>query len=151
MARPATSLPQIQNGGPFNLFFSADIGYPQKLEAAGLTEPGTIYEYATGRIVLLAPKGSPLDLKRGLAVPLDPQVKKIAIANPQHSPYGRSRGCGLKARTTLRPGLREIWARREHCADCDVRRLGQRTCGDRCALAGFGSFDAREGELRFDP
>ena len=81
---------QIQNGAPFDVFFSADIGYPQKLEAAGLTESGTLYEYATGKIVLFAPKGSPLDLKRGLPVLLDPQVKKLAIANPEHAPYGRA-------------------------------------------------------------
>ena len=37
---------QIQNGAPYDLFFSADSGYPKKLGAAGLTEPGTIYEYA---------------------------------------------------------------------------------------------------------
>ena len=87
---------QIQNGGPFDLFFSADIAYPQKLEAAGLTEPGTLYEYATGKIVLLAPKGSPLDLSRGPSVLLDPQVKKIAIANPEHAPYGRAAVAALK-------------------------------------------------------
>jgi molybdate transport system substrate-binding protein len=81
---------QIQNGAPFDVFFSADIGYPQKLEASGLTEPGTLYEYATGKIVLFVPKGSPLDLKRGLPVLLDPQVKKLAIANPEHAPYGRA-------------------------------------------------------------
>src|ERR1700686_5325668 len=39
---------QIQNGAPFDLYFSADVGYPQKLEAAGLAESGTIYEYASG-------------------------------------------------------------------------------------------------------
>lgn len=87
---------QIQNGAPFDIFFSADIGYPQKLEAAGLTEPGTLYEYATGKIVLLAPKGSPLDLKRGLPLLLDPQIKKIAIANPEHAPYGRAAFAALQ-------------------------------------------------------
>src|ERR1035438_6372632 len=44
-------LTQIQNGAPFDLFFSADSEYPKKLESAGLTEPGTLYEYAVGRIV----------------------------------------------------------------------------------------------------
>lgn len=87
---------QIQNGAPFDIFFSADIGYPQKLEAAGQTEPGTLYEYATGKIVLLAPKESTLDLKRGLSVLLDPQIKKIAIANPEHAPYGRAAVAALQ-------------------------------------------------------
>ena len=87
---------QIQNGAPFDMFFSADIGYPQKLEASGLTEPGTLYEYATGKIVLFAPKGSPLDLKRGLPVLLDPKVKKLAIANPEHAPYGRAAVAALQ-------------------------------------------------------
>jgi molybdate transport system substrate-binding protein len=87
---------QIQNGAPFDVFFSADIGYPQKLEAGGLAEPGTLYEYAIGKIVLLAPKGSLLDLNRGLPALLDPQVKKIAIANPQHAPYGRAAVAALQ-------------------------------------------------------
>src|SRR5574341_1856597 len=39
---------QISNGAPFDLFFSADIGYPKKLEEAGLAEPGTLYMYAIG-------------------------------------------------------------------------------------------------------
>jgi molybdate transport system substrate-binding protein len=79
---------QIQNGAPFDLFFSADVGYPQKLEAVGLTEPGTIYEYATGKLVMWVPSASKLDLSRGLATLLDPGIRKIAIANPLHAPYG---------------------------------------------------------------
>jgi molybdate transport system substrate-binding protein len=79
---------QIQNGAPFDLFFSADVGYPQKLEAAGLAEPGTIYEYASGKIVMWVPNASKLDLSRGLATLLDPGIRKIAIANPLHAPYG---------------------------------------------------------------
>jgi len=79
---------QIQNGAPFDLFFSADVSYPQKLEAAGLTEPGTIYEYATGKLVMWVPNASKLDLSRGLSVLLDPSIRKIAVANPLHAPYG---------------------------------------------------------------
>src|SRR5271163_3923749 len=56
--------------------------------AAGLTEPGTICEYASGKLVLWAPNASKLDLSRGLAALLDPAIRKIAIANPQHAPYG---------------------------------------------------------------
>src|SRR3954454_16189483 len=52
----------IQNGGPYDLYFSADIEYPRKLEAAGLTVPGSLYEYATGKLVLWVPQNSPLDL-----------------------------------------------------------------------------------------
>src|SRR3954470_15369051 len=79
---------QIQNGAPFDLFFSADIDYPKKLEAAGLAEPGTLYPYATGKIVLWVPADSKLDVSKGLAILSDPSVRKIAIANPKHAPYG---------------------------------------------------------------
>lgn len=81
---------QIQNGAPFDLFFSADIDYPEKLEAAGLAEPGTLYRYATGKIVLWTVSASKLDLGAGMKVLLDPSIKKIAIANPAHAPYGRA-------------------------------------------------------------
>jgi molybdate transport system substrate-binding protein len=77
---------QIQNGAPFDIFFSANLDYAKKLEAAGLTEPGSYYQYASGKIVLWVPNESKLDLKSGLQVLLDPSVKKIAIANPQHAP-----------------------------------------------------------------
>jgi molybdate transport system substrate-binding protein len=87
---------QIQNGAPFDLFFSADIDYPQRLEAAGLAEPGTLYRYATGKIVLWVPNDSKLDLTRGLQVLLDPSIKKIAIANPEHAPYGRAAVAALR-------------------------------------------------------
>jgi len=81
---------QIQNGAPFDLFFSADIDYPKKLEAAGLGEPGTLSQYATGKIVIWVPASSKLDVSKGLAVLTDPSVRKIAIANPKHAPYGRA-------------------------------------------------------------
>jgi molybdate transport system substrate-binding protein len=87
---------QIQNGAPFDLFFSADIDYPQQLEAAGLAEPGTLYEYATGKLVLWTPKDSALDLGRGLPLLLDPKIRKIAIANPAHAPYGRAAVAALR-------------------------------------------------------
>jgi molybdate transport system substrate-binding protein len=87
---------QIQNGAPFDLFFSADIDYPRKLDAAGLTETGTLYSYATGKIVLWTPRESKLDLRRGLRALLDPGVKKVAIANPQHAPYGRAAVAALR-------------------------------------------------------
>jgi molybdate transport system substrate-binding protein len=82
---------QIQNGAPFDLFFSADIDYPRKLEAAGLAEPGTLYKYAVGRIVIWTPADSKVDVTRdGWKSLLDPSVQKISIANPEHAPYGRA-------------------------------------------------------------
>jgi molybdate transport system substrate-binding protein len=87
---------QLRNGAPYDLFFSADIDYPKKLAAAGLTEPGSLYEYATGKIVLWVPNASALDLKRGLKVLLDPQAAKTAIANPLHAPYGKAAVAALK-------------------------------------------------------
>src|SRR5438309_121657 len=82
---------QLSNGAPFDVFFSADIGYPKKLEEAALAEPGTLYMYAVGRIVLWVPKGSPIDVGAlGIKALQHPSVKKIAIANPKHAPYGRA-------------------------------------------------------------
>ena len=82
---------QIQNGAPFDLFFSADIEYPRKLEAVGLAEPGTFYEYAVGRILIWTRADAKVDVKKhGWNVLLDPTIQKIAIANPEHAPYGRA-------------------------------------------------------------
>ena len=81
---------QIQNGAPFDVFFSANLDYPKKLETAGLAEPATYYEYARGKLVVWVPSDSKLDLGSGMKALLDPSVKKIAIANPQHAPYGQA-------------------------------------------------------------
>jgi len=81
---------QIQNGAPFDLYFSADIAYPRKLEEAGLTVPGSLYQYAVGRIVLWMGNGAHLDLSKGLEILREPTIGKIAIANPKHAPYGRA-------------------------------------------------------------
>jgi len=81
---------QISNGAPFDLYFSADIGYPRKLEEAGLTVPGSLYRYAIGRIVLWTSRASGLDVSKGIELLRDPTIKKVAIANPKHAPYGRA-------------------------------------------------------------
>jgi len=82
---------QMQNGAPFDVFFSADVDYPRRLAAAGVAEPGTMYEYAIGRIVIWAPPDAKVDVARdGWRALLDARVQKIAIANPQHAPYGRA-------------------------------------------------------------
>jgi len=81
---------QIQNGAPFDLYFSADIAFPRKLEEAGLTVPGSLYQYAVGRIVLWTGHESRIDVTKGFEALREPTVKKIAIANPKHAPYGRA-------------------------------------------------------------
>ncbi len=88
---------QIQNGAPFDLFFSADMDYPRQLISTGHADGATLYRYAVGQLVLWVPKDSPLDVEhKGIDVLLDPSVKKIAIGNPQHAPYGRAAAAALK-------------------------------------------------------
>ncbi|ABE42126.1 molybdate ABC transporter substrate-binding protein [Polaromonas sp. JS666] len=82
---------QIQQGLPAELFLSADEDFALRLADAGLT-PDRGLVYATGRLVLLVPAGSPLALDpqlRGLRSGLS-QVQKFAIANPELAPYGRA-------------------------------------------------------------
>ena len=88
---------QLQNGAPFDLFFSADVVYPRKLEAQGFVEPGTLRDYALGRIVIWMSNDSSVDLaKEGWNALLDPRIRKIAIANPELAPYGRAAASALK-------------------------------------------------------
>jgi molybdate transport system substrate-binding protein len=87
---------QIQNGAPFDVFFSADIDYPRLLATSGHADASTLYEYATGRIVLWTRKGSGIDVSRGLAVLGDARVRRIAIANPKVAPYGRAAEAALR-------------------------------------------------------
>jgi molybdate transport system substrate-binding protein len=88
---------QIQNGAPFDVFFSADMDYPRQLIAAGSADGASLYEYAVGKLVLWVPADSPLDVEhKGVEVLLDPSVKNIAMANPQHAPYGRAAEAALK-------------------------------------------------------
>jgi molybdate transport system substrate-binding protein len=90
MGSSGNFLTQIENGAPFDVFFSADIAYPKKLEAEGLAAPGTTYLYAIGKIVLWTRQDSRVDVSKGFSVLRDPAVQKFAIANPEHAPYGRA-------------------------------------------------------------
>lgn len=88
---------QITNKAPFDLFLSADRDYPRRLVALGLADERSEFTYAVGRIVLWVPNSSNLDIsKPGLEALADPSVKKIAIANPQHAPYGRAAEAALR-------------------------------------------------------
>ncbi|HUE43184.1 MAG TPA: molybdate ABC transporter substrate-binding protein [Candidatus Sulfotelmatobacter sp.] len=88
---------QLQNGAPFDVFFSADVEYATRLQQDNLIEPNSLLKYAIGRIVLWMPASSKIDLlaQKWNAL-LDPSVQKIAIANPEHAPYGRAAVDALK-------------------------------------------------------
>lgn len=88
---------QIENGAPFDLFLSADAEYPRRLAAKGLAD-GEPFLYAVGRIALWVPTSSKLDLRAlGLRTLLDPSIRKVAIANPRHAPYGRAAEAAMRA------------------------------------------------------
>jgi len=76
---------QIMHGAPYDLFFSADIRYPQKLFEAGLTTSEPV-PYARGRIVLWSTKLDASELSLEDLPELD--LQRIAIAQPSHAPYG---------------------------------------------------------------
>lgn len=90
---------QLEQGAPFQLFLSADEAYVLRLADAGIAQDrGALY--AIGRVVLFAPHGSPLkvdanlvDLKAALA---DGRIRRFAIANPEHAPYGRAARAALE-------------------------------------------------------
>jgi molybdate transport system substrate-binding protein len=89
---------QLLNQAPFDLFFSADVEYPKQLAARGLTLPDSAFTYAFGRLVLWVRSSSPLDLTRdGLHTLTADSIAHIALANPEHAPYGRAAVAALKA------------------------------------------------------
>ncbi|HEU5460216.1 MAG TPA: molybdate ABC transporter substrate-binding protein, partial [Pyrinomonadaceae bacterium] len=93
---------QIENGAPMDLFAAANVSYLEQLEQKGLIVPGTKATYARGRITLWTPGESNLRLE-GLADLARPEVTRVAIANPDHAPYG------LAARQALETA--GIWER----------------------------------------
>jgi molybdate transport system substrate-binding protein len=82
---------QLSQRAPFDLYFSADIAYPARLASAGLALDDDIFEYAIGRLVIWVPETSPLDVEslRWDTLTAD-GVRRIAIANPAHAPYGEA-------------------------------------------------------------
>ncbi len=89
---------QIEQGAPFQMFLSADEAYIFRLADKGLAQDrGELY--AIGRLVLFVPHGSALkpdermqDLRAALA---DGRLKRFAVANPDHAPYGRAARAAL--------------------------------------------------------
>lgn len=88
---------QIANGAPFDVLFSADTEYVRQLRSRQLTMADSDFVYAVGRIVLWVPRSSSLDLNQGMDVLRAPSVRRIAIANPRHAPYGRAAEAAMKS------------------------------------------------------
>lgn len=86
---------QIRNGAPFEIFLSADTGYPQALADAGLADGASLFVYALGQLVLWSADPR-LDAGRGLRLLTDPAVRRIAIASPELAPYGRAAKAALQ-------------------------------------------------------
>ena len=89
-----TFFAQIREGAPFDVFLSADVEYTRRLQGEGLTDAP--FAYAFGRLALVVRKDTGLDpagfgdLLRG------PGIRRLAIANPAHAPYGRAAEAALQ-------------------------------------------------------
>ncbi len=81
---------QIKQGAPFDIFFSANARYPKLLEKEGYAVKDMQKVYAVGKIVLWIHNKSIVDPDKGLQATILPEVKKLAIANPKHAPYGHA-------------------------------------------------------------
>lgn len=89
---------QLSRGAPFDVFLSADMRYPRELIAAGLAERASEFLYAEGQLVLWVPASSKLDVDRlGWELLREPSVLRIAIANPEHAPYGRAAVAAMRS------------------------------------------------------
>lgn len=88
---------QLARGAPFDVFLSADAEYARRLIDAGhALDPA--FPYAVGRLALWALRSTGLDVEgSGIAVLGDPRVRRVAIANPRHAPYGRAAEAALRS------------------------------------------------------
>lgn len=103
----ATLATQILNGDPADLFLAADASFPEKVVAAGLADEAQPEAYARGTLVLWARKDSPLQPLTEHTLS-DGKYKSLAIANPEHAPYGRAAVAALtsmKLYDTVKPKI----------------------------------------------
>jgi molybdate transport system substrate-binding protein len=79
---------QITNGGPYDVFLSADMDYARKLQESGRAVPDSLRKYTQGRLALVVQRG--IEGQDAVAILSSPNIGKVAIANPKHAPYGRA-------------------------------------------------------------
>ena len=97
-ASSATLATQIENGAPFDVFLSADMGLPERIVHDGFAAAGSEAQpYARGTLVLWTRNQSGIG-SLDMQLLRSPQVRSVAIANPQRAPYGRA---AMQALTTL--------------------------------------------------
>lgn len=87
---------QISEGAPFDLFFAADRKHLEGLSDKGHVIPSSVERYAMGVIVLAVNRSSGIEA-RELKDLLKPGIRSVAIANPDHAPYGRAAMEALKS------------------------------------------------------
>lgn len=80
---------QIENGAPFDILAAANVAFVDRLKEQGLIIPDTQQLYAQGRIVLAVNREAGIQATE-LQDLLDPAIASIAIANPEHAPYGQA-------------------------------------------------------------
>jgi molybdate transport system substrate-binding protein len=97
-ASSATLATQIENGAPFDVFLSADMALPERIVRDGFAASGVPAQpYARGTLVLWTRNQSGLG-QLNMQVLTSPTVHNVAVANPQHAPYGRA---AMQALTNL--------------------------------------------------
>lgn len=94
-ASSATLATQILNGGPFSLFLSADLSFPQKVVDAGLADSTAPVPYARGTLVLWARNDSPVQ-PLSIDSLRSSSLRTVAVANAEHAPYGRAAKAALE-------------------------------------------------------
>lgn len=98
---------QVEQGAPFDAFFSANTNFIEDLEKAGHILPGTVSLYAQGRIVIATRAASGIKITK-LEDLKDSRIRRIAVANPEHAPYGMAAMEALKSKglwDDIRPKL----------------------------------------------
>lgn len=98
---------QIVEGAPFDVMAAANVSFVDEIIARGAGDPDTRALYGRGRLVVYTGKSHAVAPPRTLAELADPRFRKIALANPEHAPYGRAARQALE-----RAGLWESLARR---------------------------------------
>lgn len=87
---------QIRQGAPFELYLSADIRLAGELADENFGDPADVFEYAVGRLVVWAANDSPADASAGIGGLTSDAVRTVAIANPEHAPYGQAAEAAMK-------------------------------------------------------